>query len=156
MPVIFALGLMELINATEDDLKIVSSWVDSIKTLQYWAGPNVSYPINVSVLASEIGLHENCSYTWLEENTVLGFGQIIETANGTGHLARIIVNPNERGKGFGRMLFESLVQIASNKWSVVTLNVYRNNEAAVGLYKTLGFEEDEEKSNNGHIFMAKT
>ena len=40
--------------------------------------------------------------------------------------------------------------------SKVSLNVYRENSHALRLYKSLGFKEQTEKSDDTNIFMLKT
>ena len=147
---------MKLKQATEDDLRIVASWIDSERNCRFWAGPHVSYPIRMSVLIREIGFRESHSYIGLVAKEIAGFGQIIDKSRGVNHLARIIVNPKQRGKGYGFELLDSLVSIASKNADTITLNVYRANKTAVNIYKRLGFVEDKNRSTNENVFMVKT
>jgi ribosomal protein S18 acetylase RimI-like enzyme len=71
----------------------------------------------------------------------LGFGQLIDKGSGRGHLAKIIVAPQQRRSGQGVKLVSALIELASRRgFSVVGLNVQRDNPAALALYRRLGFE----------------
>jgi [ribosomal protein S18]-alanine N-acetyltransferase len=53
----------------------------------------------------------------------------------------IAVHPDERGRGLGRALMERLHAAARRRGaSAVRLKVYPGNEAAVALYRSLGYE----------------
>ncbi len=147
---------MKIYHATEKQLEEVASWIDTKLDCRFWAGPSVSYPINLKVLIEEIGFQDNNSYICKVNERVLGFGQVIQKAEGARHLARIITNPESRGKGYGLELCKSLISIAMESKNMVTLNVYRTNQAVVALYGRLGFIEDKDKSTNEIIFMVKT
>jgi ribosomal protein S18 acetylase RimI-like enzyme len=49
-----------------------------------------------------------------------------------------------------------LTLTATDSGDMITLNVYRTNQAAVALYERLEFTEDKDKSTNENIFMVKT
>lgn len=75
------------------------------------------------------------------DNVPRGIACYSKRPGGTIHLGRILVDPQARGLGFGRVLVERLVQYVMTLPDVrrVTLNVYENNEPAVRLYSSLGF-----------------
>ena len=147
---------MQLLQATENDLAEVTSWIDSERACRLWAGPSVSYPICLGVLVEEIEFRETNSYIARIDNEISGFGQILDKSHGVNHLARIIVGPEFRGKGHGFQLLNSLVSIATKNANTITLNVYRSNNVALDMYKKLGFNEDPKRSNTENVFMAKS
>jgi ribosomal protein S18 acetylase RimI-like enzyme len=52
----------------------------------------------------------------------------------------IAIHPGERGQGYGRVLMEYLHAAARERGAVrVMLKVYEDNEAAVRLYRSLGY-----------------
>ncbi|MBI9012516.1 MAG: GNAT family N-acetyltransferase [Clostridiales bacterium] len=56
----------------------------------------------------------------------------------------IMIHKDYQGKGLGRALMNTLLDIADN-WLMlvrVELTVFTDNEKAIGLYKKLGFEEE--------------
>ena len=147
---------MKIYHATEKDIEVVVSWIDTRKDCLVWGGPSVSYPIRSKALIEEIGFRADNSYVYKDEEKVLAFGQVIKKTEGRKHLARIITSPDSRGKGYGFELCNTLVSIAAESGDVITLNVYRANRAAVALYERLGFTEDKDKSTNENVYMVKT
>jgi ribosomal protein S18 acetylase RimI-like enzyme len=71
---------------------------------------------------------------------LLGLGQIIEKEKYL-HLARIIISPVHRGKGYGKILCQQLIFKGRKKFGKrpFSLNVYARNENALSLYLKLGF-----------------
>jgi RimJ/RimL family protein N-acetyltransferase len=71
------------------------------------------------------------------------YGQImdIDTAGGTAHLGRLIVDPDRRGEGLGRELVEGLLEICFDDLGLrrVTLRVFRWNTSALLCYLSAGF-----------------
>lgn len=76
----------------------------------------------------------------------------------TAHLGRIIVSPLARGRGLGRLLMQALSAQALGQADVqqLTLRVYRDNTAAVALYRDLGFQQVEAFSTPDLLFMQRT
>jgi ribosomal protein S18 acetylase RimI-like enzyme len=61
-----------------------------------------------------------------------------------GHVAQIAVAPEHRGKGLGRQLMRAaLAGLADAGCGHATLTVTESNRPALGLYRSLGFEERE-------------
>ena len=147
---------MKIYHATEKNLEEVASWIDTKEECQIWGGPSVSYPIKLKALIEEIGFRADNSYVYKAKENVIAFGQVIKKTESTNHLARIIISPNSRGKGYGFELCNALISIAKESGDMITLNVYRTNQKAVALYEKLGFIEDKVKSTNESILMVKT
>jgi len=58
------------------------------------------------------------------------------------HITNIAVRHDKRGKGYGRLITQSLIQYATNLGaSFVTLEVRRSNFTAQSLYRSLGFAQ---------------
>jgi len=59
-------------------------------------------------------------------------------------IGNAIVKPSMRGKGVGRFLINTMIDIAKKKYNVkdVTISCFRNNIAGLGLYTQLGFKPD--------------
>lgn len=56
------------------------------------------------------------------------------------HITNIAVRRDKRGKGYGRLITQSLIQYATNLGaSFITLEVRRSNLTAQSLYRSLGF-----------------
>lgn len=148
---------MKIRSASLTDLENVMVWIKTKTECRTWAGPDVTFPINRDRLIEEINFCSENSYICNFEVNVLAFGQIIKKDNGYFHLARIISNPEFRGQGYGREICSHLVSYASTLGGDgLSLNVYSNNWAALRLYKSLGFREQKDQSNEINTYMLKT
>ena len=127
-------------DATRDDLAIVASWVGTAEECRLWAGPAVSFPVEPGRLAVEIEFDEADDLALADEAGTAGFGQLVWRPRGRAHLARVIVRPDARGRGYGRVLVRALVERAVSRGArVATLNVYAENAPARLLYEEAGF-----------------
>ena len=147
---------MQATIASNSELEEVVSWVDTPDKCRYWGGPNISFPVDLPVLIDEIGFRENSSYTFRSDNCIAGFGQLVSKPGGVTHLARIICNPLLRGKGYGRRVCLSLLEIADDRGNTTTLNVYRANLPALNLYTSLGFVKVRDQSTKESVFMRRS
>lgn len=80
--------------------------------------------------------------TPIEYDVEIGYG-LVKTEMGTSWLTGAIL-PKWQGNGFGRQLFEHLIEKAEPKAYIETmLAVRKNNVKAHALYSSLGFVEEE-------------
>jgi ribosomal protein S18 acetylase RimI-like enzyme len=148
---------MNIHPASLTDLETVIAWIKNRTECLTWAGPDVTFPINRDCLIEEINFYSENSYICKFDSNLLAFGQIIKKDNGYFHLARIISNPEFRGQGFGRIMCNHLVSFSSTLGGDgISLNVYSNNLTALRLYKSLGFREQRDQSNEINTYMLKT
>jgi ribosomal-protein-alanine N-acetyltransferase len=79
----------------------------------------------------------------------LGFGQFWRRDERTVHLGRIVVSPQERGRGYGKTLCSLLISEAlrATNAEAITLRVYRDNAPAFSIYSNFGFRIVESESN---------
>jgi ribosomal protein S18 acetylase RimI-like enzyme len=141
---------MNLRKAKIADLKTIISWIPNELTCKRWAGPNVRFPLKIEYLSRDIEFSNNNSYCMIYDESIVAF------ENGYLHLARIIVDQSKRAMGYGRLLCNELLQIASQKgYYKISLNVYRDNTNALKLYDNLGFREIAEKSSKENCHMIK-
>ena len=97
--------------------------------------------ININNLIKDKG----CNCLVVEENKqVIGFGSlIVYQVPCVGYVARIediIIDSNQRGRGYGKMLTEELIKIAKNK-KLKRIDLTSNPKKATArkLYKNMGF-----------------
>lgn len=127
-------------QATIDDLPEIATWIRSRQECEFWAGPYLAYPLDMELLPADLDLFTSDSLVLLQDEQLLAFGQLQEKDAHNGHLARLIVNPDQRRRGYGRSLVEKLLQHARGKgFRSITLNVDRENHAAQAMYLRLGF-----------------
>jgi ribosomal protein S18 acetylase RimI-like enzyme len=144
----------QVVPATVADLEQVARWVTSAEACLSWAGPRVSFPFKTSQLADEIMFSQDNSYCYRLNAGPAGFGQIIQITDDGYHLARVITIPGYRGQGIARELCVQLIDIAWHRGArQLSLNVYRNNIAALSLYQQLGFIEQIDRSDDTIMYM---
>ena len=147
---------MNLRKAKKADLKTVISWIPDEVLCKRWAGPKVRFPLNIENLSEDIAFADNNAYCLKSRQSMVAFGQLLVKENGYLHLARIIVDPSKRARGYGRLLCEELVKMAGRKgYHKLSLNVYWDNSIALKLYESLGFQENAEKSSEEYCHMVK-
>lgn len=139
------------------DYEAIASWIADEKACARWAGPSVPFPFEPDDLPGLLEM-EGCSSYCLTEGgqACIGFGQFWVAEHGAVHIGRIIISPEVRGKGAGRLLCEKLMDkaVESSGARRVTLRVYRDNHAARTLYSSLGFHEVASESMGDLLFMS--
>jgi ribosomal protein S18 acetylase RimI-like enzyme len=134
---------MELRPTTDTDLETVMTWIRNEEENRLWGGPGVRFPYTLKNIKQDIRFGDRATYSMIDEqHNLCGIGQILEKSSERIHLARIIVGPVHRGKGFGeklcRLLIEEAVEIYGKR--TFSLFVYENNLPAVRTYEKLGFK----------------
>ena len=71
---------------------------------------------------------------------VVGFADMREIA-GECYINNVGVRATQRRKGIGRALMQALENSATDKAEVITLEVRQSNEAAIRLYKSMGYRK---------------
>ena len=134
------LSRMKFQQATKDDLETVINWIPDAMSCMVWAGPKVIFPIELEQLWDALEFDKNHTYSLSDETNLLALGQIRMFENIRGHLSRIIVNPEYRGKGIGKIFCLELINKAKKlNCKTISLNVDKENEIARNLYNKLGF-----------------
>lgn len=158
MPVISGVSHMEatLRIPQKTDYEAIASWVVDEKACVRWAGPLVPFPFAPERLPELLKTEECFSYCLSASNRkCIGFGQFWVAEQGAVHIGRIIISPEARGIGAGRLLCEKLIEkaVRSTGAAYVTLRVYRDNNTARTLYESLGFFIVESESTGDLLFM---
>jgi ribosomal-protein-alanine N-acetyltransferase len=131
-----------LVPASTNHLRSVLNWINTPEQLRMWGGATLTFPPQVERLWQEIRADEQTTFTLIDASgNMAGFGQTLFREPHTIHLGRIIISPILRGRGLGRILVEKLIEAGEANFhpAEFTLNVYRNNDSAVGLYRSMGF-----------------
>lgn len=124
------------------DLQTVTSWVQTPRDCEIWAGSGHYFPFDLATLPQAFAMNESNTFVFVEGNQVVAFGQVFGREESRAHLARIVVNPALRGKGMGRAFVESLIEKARLEgFTRVSLNVDDLNPVALPLYQKLGFQK---------------
>jgi len=134
---------MILRSAINEDLNRLISWIKDKEACRLWAGPFVRFPLTLGGLKADIKFSEENTFSMINDSgELIGLGQLLEKLNGRIHMARLIVSPTQRGKGFGYLLCRLLIDEGMKRFGKVnfSLNVYSKNTKAVKLYQKLDFK----------------
>ncbi|TCL06808.1 GNAT family N-acetyltransferase [Sodalis ligni] len=147
---------------TPSDYAVLSTWVADATACMRWAGPNLPFPLDAENLPQLLNGQDATRRSYILCNSErpgdpLGFGQVVQKESGISHLARIIISPQARGNGLGRVLCQQLIAKATavSSMNLLTLNVYRDNRKAMGLYLSLGFAEADKQPRSDMVLMQK-
>ncbi len=103
---------------------------------------SLSYPSQVSLHWNPLSRGHSPGFVWEEAGDILGNVTLLETEiSGRFIIANVAVHPDYQRRGIARTLMrESLDYIRQVKGQLVLLQVERENQAAISLYQSLGFE----------------
>lgn len=89
----------------------------------------------------------------LDGDALIGMGALAPHAGGTVELCKLHVSETMHGRGIGRLLCERLIARARDLgFHEIELHVTRTQEAALGLYRKLGFERLKEECFTTTVF----
>lgn len=148
---------LELRAPTGEDYGVIAGWIPDAQACLRWAGPRVPYPFAAADLEALLVIPGGgWSHVLADGPGVpVGFSQYWQAVPEAVHLGRILVAPGVRGGGIGRRLVLETIALAARQLGagLVTLRVYRDNAAALGLYRSLHFAEDASMSDGEVAFM---
>jgi len=127
-------------QTTYSDIETLKKWFPDRESAYLWAGPGLDFPFTTESFLQSIRWQEIPSYSlYNAENCFAGFGQYYKKS-GRCHLARLVIAPDLRGKGYGQWFFAQLIAIGMQDLAVneASLFVLRHNDVAVGCYSALG------------------
>lgn len=135
---------MQLLACTNQDLIGVFRWFNSEKSVLYWAGPGVTYPLQVKRFKTESKFDKSHSYVLKQGRQLLAFGQIYNRLDHC-HLGRLVVSPTLRRGGVGQRLIEKLLEQGSRQLGLTkgSLFVLNDNKPAMRLYEKMDFVIDD-------------
>ena len=119
---------------------VVSGWAKTDEEVLMWCGVRVA-PVSaeqVSAWAGEDGVQPFGLY---RGRRLVAYGELwVDDEQAEVELARLIVDPGERGQGLGRYLATGLARQARDIYPRVFLRVHPGNAAALRCYAAAGFE----------------
>jgi ribosomal protein S18 acetylase RimI-like enzyme len=134
------LRLRQFVEADEDT---VTSWFSDAGELRFFAGPRLIWPLDAGQWRS-IRLDQSVT-AWTavvgDDDVPIGHGELVAESPSTVRLARLAIEPRNRGKGLGRALVLSLIaKSREGGYGLVALNVHQDNSTAIRAYRGVGFE----------------
>ena len=137
-----------------DDEELVA-WIPDADALRRFAGPTLDWPLTTEQLrAVRAAAH---AWTAWSDGRRVGRAELADAGDGGDgglRLVRVAVAPGERGRGVGTALLRALLEQAEALAATrVELNVLADNDVALRLYRSAGFEPFAEA--DGVLRMAR-
>jgi ribosomal protein S18 acetylase RimI-like enzyme len=117
------------------------SWFVDAADCRTWGGPDFRFPFTESSFREDSRIERQPSWALVDSDLALAaFGQFYLRI-GRCHLAHLAVAPSMRSRGLGTRLIEELCRTGGGELGVdsFSLLVLSSNEAALRLYRRLGF-----------------
>ncbi len=129
-------------RATPADAAVALGWSPTVDILHRWAGPSARWPATPNSFWEDINNSDATTFALVDPDAgIVGLGQVRFRDQKYGHLARVVVSPQLRGRGLGRVLCTELMRVAPTLHPITeySLYVYDHNAPAIALYESLGF-----------------
>ena len=133
---------MKIITANREHAREIMSWFPDKESVFLWGSPYTRYPLTEETFFEDIyWTRINSVVALADDGQVVGFGQFYLKL-GRCHLARLVINPEFRGRGLGAKFISKLMShgadtLGSREFS---LYVMTRNKPAIAVYKKLGFK----------------
>jgi GNAT superfamily N-acetyltransferase len=118
----------------------VSGWATTNAETTMWCG-RLTAPVppgQIQAWAAEDGVRP---YGLFHDERLIAYGELwVDDDEAEVELARLIVDPAERGHGIGRRLVGELIVPARAAYPAVMMRVHPDNAAALRCYAAVGFE----------------
>ncbi|HEX5150363.1 MAG TPA: GNAT family protein [Parafilimonas sp.] len=137
--------MIQLMSFAEKDFERFVSWIDSKELLITIAGNYFSYPLIADQLRTYLDDEKSYSFNIVDtdENKIIGHAEICETGSKIFKIDKLLIgNRSSRGKGLCYPVMQALVHHAFTQLhaSMVELNVFDWNTAAIKCYEKTGFK----------------
>jgi ribosomal protein S18 acetylase RimI-like enzyme len=120
---------MEIVKTKIAELEILKSWFPDQESSYRWCGPNIRFPFAHETFIQDIRWGKMPTYSLLDDkSSLIGFGQYQERLQRC-HLARLVIAPSLRAKGFGKKFIAELMHIGMSDLGV--------NECSLFVFSTI-------------------
>ncbi|MGW2271583.1 GNAT family N-acetyltransferase [Streptomyces yangpuensis] len=131
---------MDLLPFTAAHAAAVAGWPTSADEVVRWCGRQ-EFPLSTRTVTEWQQDPDVRAHVLVEDGTVVGYGELwLDDEEDEVELARLIVAPDTRGKGRGRVLVRGLLARAvAAGYRDVFMRVHPDNERALRCYRGAGF-----------------
>ena len=140
----FSSGSYNLSRFTLDHTDKLLSWIKTPEDKILWSGNSFLSGLNRYSFKEHLRRKDLFAFQLLnQKKDIQAYGEIVVKAMDQATLCRIIVNPDNRGKGFGKYLCKQLIS-EIQEWNVIrkiSLNTLSCNYVALSCYESLGFSQ---------------
>jgi RimJ/RimL family protein N-acetyltransferase len=129
------------------DCELLVGWIDSAAALLQWSGPDdFAWPLDRAQLEGDLRSTgaQRMIFSAIDPLTGETVGHVAlspRRAHGVGHLSRVLVAPEHRGRRFGIALMRAIVKVGFDELHLrrLQLGVYTFNASAIECYEAVGF-----------------
>ncbi len=121
----------------------LETWFQNPKDLHLTA-PQMSYPFNFNRwLIDSYSKQNTLTFILKKEKWIIGYMSLqLQPKNDFIHLFHVFIDRSFRGKGYSKLLAQKAISYAEEEnIAAITLFVNPNNQLAINLYESFGFEE---------------
>jgi ribosomal protein S18 acetylase RimI-like enzyme len=132
---------MNIEKAQLEHVREIFGWFPDKESVVHWGSPYMRYPLHWETFLEDIYWGRMSTRVGLaEDGSLLGFGQYYLKL-GRCHLARLVINPDFRGRGLGEKFVAALMEHASEHLGAEEFSLYvmTKNKPACNCYQSLGF-----------------
>ena len=143
--------MVTLLPFIEADIDRVLPWITSWEDLYLWTAYSFGFPLTREHLLQHM---KECAERGdrliykavAEDGTVFGYIEhgAIDRRNHSLRIGRVLIDPSQRGRGFGEAMMRAAVDLAFERFGMhrVELGVFENNPRAVACYERVGFKRE--------------
>jgi RimJ/RimL family protein N-acetyltransferase len=131
---------------TAADCTRIAGWIASEDDLYQWSGPaDFAWPLTLDQLLADLaraGGGRMLLAATGDDGALVGHVKLAVAAHHRiGHVGRVLVAPDQRGRGMGRALMRAVVALGFGELGLhrLQLGVYTFNAAAIACYQGAGF-----------------
>jgi ribosomal protein S18 acetylase RimI-like enzyme len=150
-------GIMASYMKTEtaqlEHAREIMAWFPDKESVIRWGSPYMRYPLQEETFFEDIYWDRiSARVTLGEDGRLLGFGQFYPKL-GRCHLARLLINPDFRGRGLGEKFVAGLMKHGSEQLDTEEFSLYvmTANKPAYNCYRNLGFNLAQYPHNDPHL-----
>jgi len=135
---------MNIVSTELRHVEAMHSWFTDRESIRQWGGPGFRFPFTHETFLEDIHWQAMASYSAVDNQQPLAFGQYYGKLDHC-HLARLVVDPGKRSRGFGSRFITALMEIGKLdlKLNSCSLFVMNDNNEALACYRSIGFVESE-------------
>lgn len=134
----------------QDDFPFIFRSIATADELLQWAGPGFDWPLNERQLRNyrDKAINDPERFrqlTAVDGDRVVGHVELmLEKNHDLAYIGRVLVAPDERGRGLGTALMHEVVRLAFDELGLhrISLNVFDFNAPAIRCYERVGFIQE--------------
>ena len=131
---------MDLKSFAPDAAPQISTWAQTADEVLAWCS-RFEAPVPADVIAAWSTPDDIEAFLLEENDDVVAYGELwVDDEEEEVELARLIVDPEHRGRGVGRQFVAELAELALQRYPLAVMRVHPDNAAAQRSYAAAGFE----------------